>query len=156
MSMVEKLSKSRIDKIMDDLIKRFPGGPDGSYEKSDYSFSHDFSRAAQVWRDVPVAPTAHFGYSLEDLIQVWMSADDGNIREYIRKRWPDLGHKGVSRRYNILFDRLVVAKDIFTRSDGPGIWKVSPNNLRGSLYVYAGNKETAILLGKAILDFTDQ
>lgn len=151
MSMVEKLSKSRIDKITDDLIKRFPEGPDGAYEKSDYSFSHDFSRSAQVWRDVPVAPAKHFGYALEDLVQVWMSMDDGNIRDYIRKRWPDLGHKGVSRRYNMLFDRLIVAQESFTRSDGAGIWKVSPGNLRGSIYVYAGNKESAILLGRAIL-----
>ena len=151
MSMVEKLSKSQVDKIADDLIKRFPEGPDGAYRKEDYSFSHDFSRSAQVWRDVPVAPQPLFGYAIEDMIQVWMSMDEGNIRSYIHKRWPDLGGKGASRRYNLLFDRLIKAVDRFGRVDGAGIWKVSPTNLRGSLYVYAGNKESAIMLGKAIL-----
>ena len=93
----------------------------------------------------------YFGYDEDILMQVFWRMSEGNIREYIRSRWTDIGSRAISRRYNILSDRLDRAVNRFRRQNARGIWEVTyyPKNIK--LYVMASSSDTSRMLARTML-----
>ncbi len=147
-------SDSSRDGVVDDLLKRYPAGPAGAWVKGDYSSSWEWSQAADVYRDTPVPPKAHFGYSPETMMRVYWGMNKGNVRNYIRERWPDISYKAVSRRENRLLDRVKPGVNIFQRGrgdeEGRGIWEVRLPEVSIRIHVIASSEESAKIIGRTV------
>jgi len=148
---MEQLTKKQSDKIVDDLLSRYPAGPKGTIQKHDYEMREVWNSSARVYRSTPVPPVEYFGYDVDTLMMVSWQSNQGELRGYIRERWQTIGSKAVARRYNILAERLTPAVQKFKRTDDRGIWNVSDHRKDIKIYVIASSKSTSILLAKTML-----
>ena len=148
---MEQLTRKQCDKIADDLLTRFPAGPKGLLQKHDYKMEEQWNSTARVYRSTPVPPVNYFGYDTDTLMMVYWQMDEGDLRGYIRSRWPTIGSKAVTRRYNILSERVLPAVQKFKRTDDRGIWKVTCAHKDISIYVIASSKRTSMLLAKTMI-----
>ena len=150
-NMQKSMTDTQRDKIVDDLLSKFPSGPRGVLTKDNYDMDMRHSNAANVYRLTAVCEEKYFGYDEDILMQVFWRMSEGNIREYIRSRWTDIGSRAISRRYNILSDRLDRAVNRFRRQNARGIWEVTyyPKNIK--LYVMASSSDTSRMLARTML-----
>jgi len=148
---MEQLTKKQSDKIVDDLLSRYPSGPKGTIQKHDYTMREMWNSSARVYRRTPVPPVEYFGYDVDTLMMVYWQMNEGDLRGYIRGRWQTIGSKAVARRYNIISERLTPAVQKFKRIDDRGIWNVSDHRKDIKIYVIASSKSTSILLAKTML-----
>ncbi len=128
------------DEIVNDLLQRFPLGPNKTLTRDDYYTSWDGHPALDV--DTTGYHKESCGYP--DLVLYRLNLVGWDIRDYIRQRWPELAQAGVTRRYNRLEKRIERANCRVRRAGLPGLWKVSYGweEYKGAV-VYAENKAHA-------------
>ena len=147
-----KFDSKRRDKMIDDLLSKFPIGPRGVIDRTQYRKKYQWSAAKSEYCDLIVPDddkSKYYGYDIEDFVRLDYAV--GNLRDYIRKRWDDISWRAVTRRYNRLYDRIHPTVRSFKSGEGHGIWKVDFSDHSLSMFVIAGNGKTAELLGKTMV-----
>ena len=159
MNNVKMISRKQADRIVDDLLDKYPSGPQCRFAKCHYEQNEKWVQRYNAYRKYVVlssaAPgldpekAASFGYGDEMLTMVEHHIGS-NTRSYVRTRYPDISSTAVSRRQNRLDDRVGSAVRRFRSGSGRGIYKVS-NDSDVALYVIANTDTSACFLVKTIL-----
>ena len=137
------------DGIVDDLLKKRPTGPDGTYLEYTTSREYDYDKGRYV--DVLVPSVAHYGYDPEVLFSLEIRSQNA-CNLYVRRRWFsgksdwELGRRKatITRRANRLWNRISQAIHEVRKAGPRGVYKVfgrRPHSTYG--YVYALSKEEA-------------
>jgi len=129
------------DDIVDDLLRKFPLGPNKTFTRDDYYTTWDGH--PKLIEELPGYHQDACGYP--DLVLYRLSLTGWSIRDYVRQRWPELRQAGVTRRSNRLVKRLEGAHKRIRRAGLPGLWKVSYGweDYKGAV-VFAENKAHAL------------
>jgi len=159
---VKLISQKHADKIVDDLLKKYPQGPKLRLSKDHYTLSEswDWRRRRYIRTVVLDEETPEwrchetnlksFGYGDGMLSMVIHYIEKaGGMRSYLRGRDRDCGEAAITRRANRLEKRISTAHARFTSADGRGIYRVRSNGI--NIYVISNSTTTAKLLGKTML-----
>ncbi len=160
---VKLISRKHADKIVDDLLNKYPKGPRNRLSKDDYRDEEKWlwnkrryvkytklSVDTPEWR-CPEINRASFGYGDTMLAMVSYHINEaGGMREYLRARDRDCGSRAITRRCNRLERRVGEAKKRFTDAPGRGIYRVR-SSADVHLYVISNSGDTAKFLAKTML-----
>lgn len=136
--------------IARDLTTKYPKGPNGSYNKDDYCMTRVWSHSHNKFRD-----TAHLcfheipeyrewsGYDPKDLYEIDLDTVYSTVSEAFKEE--HLSIHAISRRANVLRERLVSSRDYVRKVGIEGIYRVEWNyNHEDHIYVYGKNNKDVI------------
>ena len=131
------------DDIIDDLLRKFPLGPNKTLTRDDYYTTWD---GHPKLRDDSGEIQHHAdacGYP--DLVLYRLGLQGWELRQYVMQRWPELKAAGITRRSNRLAKRVEAAVGRVRRAGLPGLWKVSYGweDYKGAV-LFAENKAHAV------------
>ena len=164
MSEVKLISRKYADKIVEDLLKKYPKGPKGRLCKDNYSIEENWAwrrrsyvktvvinESTPEWR-CHESKRQSFGYGDEILSMVLYHMNKtGGIRCYLRSIDKDCGEAAITRRYNRIDKRIGGAHKRFTGSDeGRGVYRVRTSS-EINVYVISNSLSTAKFLGQTML-----
>jgi len=149
------LNEKTRDKIIDDLMRARPLGPDHPYKKITYEKRRNgdrYCRKSYAYVDtfelIPSDPL--WGYTDETIFDLGIHEED-DAQKYVLDRWFEgktkwnLGKRKstVTRRTNRLWERVHESVRKVKKAGGTGIYKVHANYRESFGYLYAANMEEA-------------
>ena len=157
---IKLISRKRADKIVDDLLNKYPKGPRGLLKKEHYSIDSVWHWSSKRYTKEVVLPedlwcayknAKSFGYGDDVLAMVHYHINEaGGMRQYLRDRDKSCGKVAITRRTNRLDRRVTKTNSRFVEASGRGIYKVR-NSSDVNLYVISNSPETAKFLAKTML-----
>ena len=157
---VKLISRKQADKIVDDLLNKYPKGPKGLLKKEHYSMGETYCWQNRKYIKEVVLPedlwcayknAKSFGYGDDVLAMVqYHISEDGGMRTYLRHRDKNCGKVAITRRTNRLDRRVTKTQARFVEAKGRGIYRVR-NSSDVNLYVISNSLETAKFLAKTML-----
>ena len=149
------MEQTQIANIVNDLLKKFPAGPNGNYRRQDYDIERKYHSMYERYADIPVLRDRatgeqidHFGYDPVDLFQMGIE-DVHDAYSKCRELDPDASSMACRRRGNRLWYRIEKARKWVHQNGATGVyelrWGWSYSSPRA--YVHANTHEEAMAVG---------
>lgn len=148
-------SNKKLEAMVEDLIRKYPQGADGSLTSRDYEMDEVWLSHYNGYYRVAVTEDRDLrllGYSPNDYAELQFISDEvhNGLRDYLQHLYPDAGKRKISRRYNLLSYRLRRGIDRWEKKDDSATWKVD-SSAPFAVYVVAANSNAAEMLAKTML-----
>jgi|LWDU01.1.fsa_nt_gi hypothetical protein len=157
---VKLISRTYSDRIVNDLLKKYPKGPKGLLKKEHYVNHEDYDYRSRRYKKYLTLPEglwctygnhASFGYEVELLCMVQHHINAaGGTRPYLQRIDSDAGGTAITRRANRIDRRVGKASRRFLDAGGRGIYRVD-NESSVNLYVIANSDKSAQFLARTML-----
>ena len=133
-----------VDQIVDDLLRKFPRGPDCALLRSDYRESyHSGPVLGEEQHGHTVQGCGYADLTLYRMCQALnIDGSEWDWKHYVRRRFPHLRQTGITRRSRRLGNRVETACRNIRRLGLPGIYEVS-FGWQNNVQVYAENSAMA-------------
>ncbi len=151
------MNQNRKDKIIDDLLLRYPKGSRGKLKKSDYVIdeNYDYDRHVYVKHvETMDGSSDNWGWTAEDLFDLSLKSHD-QVEQYIKERFfkEDVTHRGgygskratLTRKTRRVWTRIQPAIKKVMGEGGRGVYQVKAGGYRGDNlgHIFAQSKEKA-------------
>ncbi len=151
------MNQDRKDKIVDDLLLRYPKGVRGKLKKSDYDIDerYDYDRGTYVkFVETIDGRSDNWGWTAEDLFDLNFKNQD-QVEAYIKERFfeNDITHRGgygskratMTRKVRRLWNRVSPAVRKVVNEGGKGVYHIKSSGYRGDNlgHIFASSKEKA-------------
>ena len=146
------ISAAAARKIIEDMLKKFPKGPNGILTKDDYYEREEWDPIGEYYRHFVHGPT-RFGYSSEELLATAMAEiGDGARHRFaldswartVRFLWPDVSKLAVTRRARRLYRRIgQEASTHYRLGTSAGIYKLAFGHTDNHMYAWGENADDA-------------
>ncbi len=149
-------TENKRDKIIDDLLLRYPKGKTRKLKKGDYDIDSNYNYDRAVYVDVVIcgATSESWGWSKETFFDMNLHSED-SVERYLKKRFYEdaVTHRGgygskratLTRQTRRIWERISPAiKQV--KSDGlQGVYKVSAGGYRSQSlgHIFAASKDKA-------------
>ena len=148
-------SNKKLEAMVEDLIRKYPEGSDGSLTSDDYEMDEVYLSHYNGYYKVAVTEDRDlrlFKYSPDDYAELKFVSEEvyDGLRDYLRHLYPEAGKRKISRRYNLLSYRLRRGTDRWEKKDDSATWKVD-SSAPFAVYVIASNRNAAEMLAKTML-----
>ena len=159
------MNQNRKDKIIDDLLLRYPKGARGKLKKSDYEIdeNYDYDRHTYVKHVETVKGRSdNWGWTAEDLFDLSFKSHD-QVEQYIKERFfkEDVTHRGgygskratLTRKTRRIWSRIQPAIKKVVGEGGRGVYHVKASGYRGDSlgHIFAESKDKAENIASVML-----
>tara|TARA_Y100000310_G_scaffold343134_1_gene449390 strand:+ start:2572 stop:3264 length:693 start_codon:yes stop_codon:yes gene_type:complete len=153
------MKDSARDKIVDDLLVRYPRGPNKKVKKEDYEQTEDYDYDVNRYRKyVHTTPSStHYGYDPGVIFDMGLHTQR-QVEKYVHKRfyaslgWLSSGHTaGRTRKTNRLWERISEVITDLRKMEIPGIYLLGGSYRSQRLgHIYSAGPTEAIATGKVM------